>query len=186
MRRIVLKFGFLAGALLAAVMVVQFAFFEHVGFDYGMLVGYATMVVAFLFVFFGIRTYRDTVGEGTVAFGRAMQVGLLIVLVASACYVGTWEVVNPWLAPDFMQQYTAHELAKARAAGATAAQLAAQVREAEHFQALYRNPFVRVGMTFLEVFPVGLIMTLVSAGILRRRRPAPAEQRPASATSLAV
>jgi hypothetical protein len=127
------------------------------------------MVLAFLLVFFGIRSYRDQVAGGSVGFGRAFGVGLLIMLVASACYVATWEFVYYRITPDFAEKYAAHVMERARASGATQAELDARAREMARFQALYRNP---LAYTFLEPLPVGLVMTLVSAGILgRRRRP---------------
>ena len=176
MRRIVLIFGLIAGALLSAMMIVSFAFMDEIGFDRAQVVGYTTMVLAFLMVFFGIRAYRDTVAGGSVRFGRAFVVGILIVLVASACYVATWEVMYyGGMTSDFMERYTAHALERARAAGETEAQLAARAAEMRRFEEMYRNPLVNVAFTFLEVFPVGVVMTLVSAGILARiRRPTPA------------
>lgn len=170
MRRIVLTFGLIAGGLLSLMMVATVPFMDRIGFDYGAVVGYTTMVLAFLLVYAGIRSYRDTVGGGTVGFGRATAVGLLIVLVASACYVATWEVVSARMVPDFADRYTAHVLERARASGATPAELDARARELARFREQYRNPFLHVAYTFLEPLPVGVLMTLVSAGILSRRR----------------
>lgn len=170
MRRIVLTFGLIAGALLSLMMLVSASFMDQIGFDRAAVIGYTTMVLAFLCVFFGIRSYRDNVAGGAVGFGRAFAVGLLIMLVASACYVATWQFVYHRVAPDFVEKYAAHVLERARASGATPAELDAEAREMARFQALYRNPLVNVAYTFLEPLPVGLVMTLVSAGILRRPR----------------
>jgi hypothetical protein len=170
MRRIVLTFGLLAGVLLSLMMLVTMSFMDRIGFDRGEVIGYTTMVAAFLFVFFGIRSYRDNVAGGSVGFGRAVGVGMLITFVASACYVATWEVVYYRFMPDFADKYAAHAIEKARAAGATRAELDAEAREMAEFQQAYRNPLVNIAYTFLEPLPVGLVMTLVSAGILRRRR----------------
>jgi hypothetical protein len=170
MRRIVLTFGLIAGAVLSAMMLVTIPFMDRIGFDRGMVIGYTSMVLAFLMVYFGIRSYRDQVAGGHVTFGRALVVGLLITVVASVCYVATWQVVYHRIAPDFMEHYSAHELAKARRSGATEAELAAKAREMAEFSALYRNPLYNAGFTFLEPLPVGLLMSLVSAGMLSRRR----------------
>ncbi|MFL5581779.1 MAG: DUF4199 domain-containing protein [Gemmatimonadaceae bacterium] len=187
MRRIVLTYGLLAGALLSAMMAVSMSFIDRIGHDRGMVVGYTSMVLAFLFVYFGVRSYRDTAGGGSIGFGRALGVGLLIALVTSLCYVATWEVMYfGGFVPDFAANYTAHVLAKAKAAGATAESLARQAREMEELWKSYQNPLVNVAYTFLEVFPVGLVMSLVSAGLLRSRRGT--ETRPAGveSTSLAM
>ena len=184
MRRIVLTFGLIAGGLLSLMMVVSMAFHEQIGFDRGLVVGYTTMVLSFLLVFFGVRTYRDTVGGGSISFGRALGVGLLISLVACVCYVVTWQFVYRLMMPDYMERYAAYVLEKARASGATAEQLAAQSQEMARFREMYRNPLVNAAMTFVEPLPVALLMTLVSAGILRRR--GPAVERVAAETSLVV
>jgi hypothetical protein len=170
MKRIVLTFGLIAGGLLSLMMLGNMLVVDRIGFDHGEVIGYTTMVLAFLLVFFGIRSYRDNVAGGSVSFGRAVAVGLLIVLVASACYVATWEVEYYTLFPDFVDKYSAHVIEKARASGATQAELEKQMREMAQFREAYRNPLINIGYTFLEPLPVALPMTLISAVILRRRR----------------
>lgn len=169
MRRIVFKHGLLAGLIMAASLAIVLPFSDRLGFTGGAVVSYATMVAAFLLVFSGVRAYRDEVAGGVLGFGRALGVGALIVLVASAVYTAAWEVVYYTALPDFAAQYAAHELAKLTAAGATAAQLAAKRAELARFAENYRNPLYNVAMTMLEPLPVGLAMALVAAGVLRRR-----------------
>lgn len=174
MKRIVITFGLISGALLSGMMLVSTAFIDRIGFDTAEIVGYTTMVLAFIMVFFGIRSYRDTVLDGTIGFGRAFQVGILITLISCVCYVATWQVVHYKMAPDFVEKYTAHVLERAKASGATEQQLAAQRAQMAKFVELYKNPLVSVAITFVEPLPVGLVITIVSAGILRRKRAAPA------------
>ncbi len=169
MRNIVLKFGLISGALLSVMMASTIPFQDAIGFENGMIVGYTTMVLAFLFVYFGIRSYRDTVAGGSLSFGRAFKVGALIALISSCCYVATWEVMYFKFMPDFTAKMTAHTVAKARAAGESEEAVAKKQQEMAEFEAMYRNPAINVAMTFLEPLPVALIMTLVSAGLLSRR-----------------
>ena len=91
------------------------------------------MVLAFLFVYFGIRSYRDTVAGGSLSFGRAMKVGSLIALIASCCYVATWEVMYFKFMPDFTAKMTAHTVAKARAAGESEEAVAKKQQEMAEF-----------------------------------------------------
>jgi hypothetical protein len=128
------------------------------------------MVVAFLLIFFGVRSYRDNVAGGTVRFGRAFAVGVLIAAVASLCYVATWEVIYFKVAPDFMAKYQAHILDKARANGETEEAIARRREEQDKFAKLYNNPAINAAMTFLEPLPVALVVALVTAGILSRRK----------------
>lgn len=174
MKRVVLTFGLLAGAVLSVMMVITGAMGDRIDFDKGEVIGYTTMIAAFLMVYFGVRSYRDNVLGGTIGFGRALAVGLMITGIASACYVATWQVVSRKMMPDFAEKYMAHQLEKRRAEGATEAQLAAEAREMAKFWEMYENPFVNVAITFLEPLPVGLLMTLVSAGVLSRRKSRPA------------
>lgn len=169
MKKVVLTFGLIAGAILSAMMLLTLPFHEAIGFDRLEIIGYSTMVLAFLLVFFGVRSYRDNVAGGTVGFGRAFGVGALIVVVASACYVATWEVISFTLAPNFMTSYQAHTIEKMRADGATEQAIARKKVEMAEFAELYRNPAINAAMTFVEPLPVGLVMALVSAGVLSRR-----------------
>ena len=177
MKRVVLVFGLLAGVILSVEMVIQSAFMDEIGFDRGEIIGYTTMVIAFLMVFFGIRSSRDNLYGGTISFGRAVGIGLLITLVASACYVLTWQIIYYWFAPDFLDKYSAYVLEKARAAGASQEELAAKAAEWAGYRETAKNPLVNSARTFLLVFPVGLLVTLISAAILRRNKTTTNENR---------
>jgi hypothetical protein len=168
MKRVVLTFGLIAGAALSAMMVATAPFMDQIGFDYGAVVGYTSMVLGFLLVYFGIRSYRDNVGGGAITFGRGTAIGLSIVAIASVCYVATWEVVSHTMLKDFAERYAAHAMDAARRAGATAAELAKQEQDLAAFKTMYANPIARYALTFVEPLPVGILMTLVSAGVLRR------------------
>lgn len=169
MRKIVLTFGLISGAISSAMMLLTLPFIDRIGFDNGEILGYTTIVLSFLLVFFGVRSYRDNVAGGVLTFGRALTVGLLITLVSSVCYVATWQVIYYKLAPGFGDKYTAHLLEKERASGATAEQLEAKARQMEQFKALFQNPLINIAFTFLEPFPIGCLVSLITAAVLRRR-----------------
>src|SRR5690242_12390486 len=114
MKRTVLIFGLISGGILAAFMFGTMLFVKNIGFDKAEVVGYAGMVLAFLLVFFGIRSYRENVGGGTITFGRAFVVGLLIMLIASACYVIAWEIIYFNFMHDFVDKYAAHLVEQVR------------------------------------------------------------------------
>jgi hypothetical protein len=124
MKKTVLTFGLIAGAIVSLFMVLALAFKDAIGFDRGEIVGYTSMVVAFLFIYFGVRAYRDNVGGGTVSFGRGVAVGSLIAVLASVCYVATWEVIYYNFTPDYIEKYREHAISKARADGESAAAIA--------------------------------------------------------------
>ena len=170
MRKIVLTFGLIAGAMLSVMMLLTLPFMERIGFDKGMIIGYTTMVLAFLMVYFGVRSYRDNVAGGKVSFGRAFLVGIAITAVASICYVATWQVIYYKVAPDFTDKYLAYAVEKAKKSGASAEKIAADQKEMKEMMDMYKNPFVNIAVTFLEPLPVNLPFTLVSAGLLSRKR----------------
>ena len=174
MRKTVLTFGLIAGAILSVMMLLTLPFLDRIGFDRGEVIGYTTMVLAFLLVFFGVRSYRDNVAGGSVSFVRAFAVGSLIVAVAAVCYVATWQIVYYRLAPDFGTKYTAHVVEQARARGESQAAVEKRAADTKRLMDMYRNPAINVALTFLEPLPVGLVLALGSAGIPGRRRRAPA------------
>ncbi len=170
MRRIVLTFGLIVGAVLSVMLLLSTAFMDQIGFDRGMIVGYASMVAAFLMIYFGIRSYRDTVLGGTIRFWPAFRVGLLIMLVGAVCYTATWQFVFYRLQPDFVDKMATYEIDKATKAGASAAVIEAKRREMQEFGELYRKPLVNIGFTMLEPTPVGILISLISAIALSRKR----------------
>jgi hypothetical protein len=175
MARIILIFGLISGAIAAALMwlLVTVVRTDAIDFDRAMLWGYATMIIALSLVFFGIKSYRDNNG-GHITFFKGLQVGLLISLISAICYAGSWELYYPTGGQDFLKKYSAFYLEKMKASGASEAEVEKARVEGEQFMELYKNFFVRFGMTIMEILPVGIIVTLISAALLRRRELLPA------------
>ena len=175
MKRIVVIFGLISGVISSAMMFLTLPLINNgtINFDNGLIVGYTAIVLSFLLVFFGIRSYRENAG-GTISFGRAFSVGILITLISCVFYVASWEIIYYKMMPDHMDKYAAHAIAAMRTKGATDAAIAAKKVEMENMKVMLNNPLINAAMTFIEPFPVGLIVTLVSAAILRRRTPVPA------------
>ena len=170
MKRIVLTFGLIAGAIMSGMFLITMPFHEEIGNEGGMVLGYATMLAAFLLIYFGVRQYRDKVAGGVVSFGRAAKVGALIALVASACYVATWEVIYfGGFAPNYLENYQAGVVEKMRADGKSQAEIDKELADQKVWLERYKNPVINAAITLLEPLPVALIMVLVSAGVLRRR-----------------
>lgn len=171
MKNIVLKYGLVSGFLLAAASSVVWLNLEKIDKSMGMVsmaIGFGSMILAFTAVYLGIRAYREK-QNGAITFGRGLSVGLLIALITCAFYVVGWQIVYWNFMPDFADKYAAVTIAKMQAGGASAGEIATKTAEMEKFRRMYRNPVYNVGMTFMEIFPVGLIISLVSAAILRRK-----------------
>src|SRR5256885_2833918 len=170
MKRTVWIFGLIAGAILSIMMLITVPFVDRIGFDKGLVIGYTSMVLGFLMIFFGAKSYRDNVGGGSISFLRALTVGLLITLIASVCYVATWLVINYTMMPDFADKYAAYGIEQVRKSGASQAEIDAKTKEMEQMKATLKNPVSNAAATFLEPLPVGVLMALISAGLLRRKR----------------
>ena len=166
MKKTVLTYGLISGVIGAALMLAHVPFMD--GSSKGLIVGYTGIVLSALLIFFGVRSYRENVGNGKISFGRGFAVGILIALISAACYVAAWEVVyysNPGIADHVFD----NQLEQVKASGVSQEKIGEAVRELESFKKLYANPFANVAFTFVEPFPVGLLMTLISAVILRRK-----------------
>ena len=173
MKKTVLTFGLISGAICAGMIIGSMPFEEKIGFAKAEIIGYTTLVLAALLVFFGVRSYRENVGGGRLSFGRGFAVGILITLLSTFCYVTTWEIVYFKFMPDFGDKYAAHMIEQAKASGASQQTIDRKIQEAQEFSRVYKNPVVNVAYTFMEMFPVGLVATLISAAVLRKR-PKPA------------
>jgi hypothetical protein len=173
MKRIVIIFGLISGVISSALMFLTLPLMHTgaVNFSNGYILGYTSIVLSFLLVVFGIRAYRENNG-GTITFGRAFSVGILITLISCVFYVASWEVIYFKIMPDFADKYAAHAIGEMREKGATDAAIAAKKVEMEKMKTMLNNPLLNAAMTFIEPFPVGLLITLISAAVLRRRTPA--------------
>jgi len=170
MKKTVLTFGLISGFIASVLMIATIPFVEQIGFDRTMIVGYTSIVLSFLLVFFGIRSYRENVGGGYISFGRAFSVGILITLISCVFYVFTWEIAYFNFLPDFSEKYSNYILESARSSGASAEEIAAQREQFQRMAVLYQNPVFNSLVTFMEPFPIGLLVSLISAAVLRKRR----------------
>jgi hypothetical protein len=163
MKRIILVYGLIAGTIVGSMFFITMPLYEKgiLTMENGELVGYSTMIVALSLIFFGIKSYRDNHLEGSITFGKALKVGLLITLIASLIYAITWEIISNTM-QDFVTQMGDKYSEKLKAEGSTQAEI-------DEYKAIYENPFIRFAMTLMEIAPVGILISLLSAGLLRIR-----------------
>jgi len=172
MKKAVLTFGLISGLIMSVLMGGSLLLADKIGSGHNSLVlGYTIMVASFLLVYFGIRTYRDNTLAGQISFGRGFACGILITLISTVCYVVMWEVLYFNFMPHFMDGYFAAQIHKVQSAGLDSATTAARVAAIQHSQQLYQNPLVNMAYTLMEPLPVGVLITLLSAALLRRKAP---------------
>lgn len=173
MQRNIVIYGIIAGIIVSVLMLLSVNYLSYcngnVDYNTSMLIGYASMLIAFSLVFVGIRNYRDKYLGGSISFGKAFTTGILIVLIASTFYVVAWLIDYFYFIPNFMENYSAHMLEELKASGATQAEIDKQTKEMADFAVMYKNPFINAMMTYMEILPVGLLVTLISSLILKRK-----------------
>ncbi|MEX0965714.1 MAG: DUF4199 domain-containing protein [Bacteroidia bacterium] len=166
MKKNVLIFGLVLGAIQCTLTLIMInMMYTDPEFKSNDVLGYAIMVVVYSLIFFGIRNYRNKVLGGIISFGRAFKSGLYITLLASSLYVVAWLFYYYLFVPDFIEVYTDHVLHQCT----TEAELAAKTEEMENFSKMYENPLFVVLITYAEVLPIGLAVTLVSSLILKKK-----------------
>ncbi len=171
MKKVILTYGLIAGIIVGGLMFITIPLVERgtIEFENGMLVGYTTMVIALSLIFFGVRSYRDNYSSGVVSFWKACQVGILITLVAGIMYGLAWEIMYSKIGDGFMHQMNDSYMTKLQAENLPAEELASKKETQAMWMELYKNPLVRFVITVLEILPIGILITLISSLLLKRK-----------------
>jgi amino acid transporter len=170
MKKIVLTYGLIAGAIVTAFMIYgTYSYYTNPDFKGSEVLGYSGMLVAFAFVFIGIKNYRDKQNEGVITFGKALKVGSLIALIAACIYVGVWLIEYYCFFPDFMEKYSASTIENMKTSELSAIEIKIKTDEMKMYCEWYKNPIMVILMTFMEILPLGLIVALISSLILKRK-----------------
>lgn len=162
-----LIYGLLAGGVVAGVITAGLVVGPENSFFGSIWFGYLVMFVALSFVFMGVKRYRDVEKGGVIRFLPALGMGLGIAVVAAVGYILVWETYLASTGYRFMDDFLAATARNMAAEGKTPAEIAAFMADQQWIRDNYPNPLIRIPITFLEIFPVGLIMALFSAAVLR-------------------
>ena len=170
MKKNILIYGLISGVVVSALMAINLGMVNKSGdFDKSIIIGYASMLIAFSMIFVAIKNYRDKFNSGVISFGKAFRIGLFITLIASTIYVIVWLIEERLFFPDFMEKYTAYEINKLQSSSISATELASKTKELEDAKEMYKNPFLKILFTYAEILPVGLVVTLISSLILKKK-----------------
>lgn len=172
MKRTVFTFGVISGLVVALLMILSILlFYDKNNMSGSMMIGYASMLIAFAFIFVGIKNYRDKYNGGVVTFGKALQIGLLIAFIASTFYVAAWLVEYYCFMPDFMDKYADHVLKQMQESGASASEIAAQKEHLDFGRKAYKTPIGIILMTYMETLVIGVPIAFIAALALKRKSP---------------
>jgi amino acid transporter len=171
MKKIIIKNGLIASAIVVAFMVLSTYFWKtDPNFKPTAVYGFSGMLIAFIFIFIGIKNYRDKENDGLISFGKAFKIGFLIALMASVFYALTWLVLYYNFIPDFMDLYTKCIVDDAKIAGESASQINAKLAEVNQMKEWYKSPVLILLLTLMEILPLGIVVALISALILKRKK----------------
>ena len=173
MKKNIIVYGLIAGIVVSILMVFSINYISHVegkvDYNTSLLIGYASMLIAFSLVYVGIRNYRDKFNGGVISFGKAFKIGIMIVLIASTIYVVAWLIDYFFFIPDYLEKFSAQELDKLKASGASQMKIDKETMKMANMVRMLKNPLFNALMTYAEILPVGLIVTLISSLILKRK-----------------
>jgi len=168
--KIALKFGSISGLLIVSTWFILYALGGADGeFVGGELLGYTIMLLALTAVFMGVKNKRDGNESSVFSFKEGFLTGLGIVLVASLIYVVGWMIYMPTFAPDFVDKYQANQIELVQNSDISSGEKNEKIEEIKTQIENYKKPHMMASITFLEIFPVGLLVTLITALILRRK-----------------
>lgn len=174
MKNVIIKYGLISGAFAAVSMAVTTLAlkaygFDKARFDYSVYFGYTTILLAMAVIFFGIRAFRDDMNAGKITFGKGLLIGLGIAVISSICYSLMWMIVYYNFIPNFFDDYAKFTTDKLVMNGASAAELAQNQAQIDQINEIYKTPFGIFSITLIEPLPVGIMVALVSAFILKRK-----------------
>lgn len=161
MKRPIVTYGIIAGLIVSIMMAGSLRMKDNADYDTGMVIGFTSMILAFSLIFFAIQSYKKLKGE--VSFKQSLLIGLGITAIASTFYVITWLIVYYNFMPNYMQDYANHQIESMKHSGATDAAIKKTMDEMEYYKELYKNPVYIFLFTYIEIVPVGLIVTLIAA-----------------------
>ncbi|MCX2480565.1 DUF4199 domain-containing protein [Pedobacter sp. MC2016-15] len=170
MKKLVIVYGLISGICVASFMSFSIAFcYSKNSFDGSMFLGYTAMLLSFSIIFVGVKNYRDKHNNGVISFGRAFLMSLYMALIASTLYVAGWMIAYYNFFPDFIEKLAAYQLSPSRISQMRPAEVAAIRGQMETFKDWYSSPVGVAGATYMEILPVGILVSLITALILKKR-----------------
>lgn len=170
MNKIIIVCGLMAGLIVSTFMITSINSSYGSGMHSGSIwLGYASMLLSFSLIFVGVKNFRDKYNHGNITFGKAFMIGLYITLIASTIYVISWTIDYFFFVPDFMVMYTTQAIKEIKESGASAAEIQKKIAEINESAKLYDTPIGVILLTYMEILPVGLLVSLICALILKRK-----------------
>ena len=165
MNKIILKNG-LFGSIIASALLIIITLYMKAKpeKEVSMLFGFAGMLLAFIFVVLGIKQQREA-NNGVISLGKAFLTGFWITLIISTFYVAVWLVILYNFFPNFMEHYANMAIEKA-----SSDEVAKVTEEMNSYKEMYKNPVMVILLTYMEILPLGIVFSFISALILKKKQ----------------
>jgi len=161
MKKTIYTYGIISGLIVSVLMSVAMLMKDKISYDNSMIIGYTNMILAFSLIFFAIQSYKKA--HGSISFGRCFKIGMGITLISCAFYVTAWAIIYHNFMPNYMEEYSKYMKEQMQKSGKPATEIKAAIEEMQYYGELYKNPIFFILFTLVEIFPVGLIVTLIAA-----------------------
>ncbi len=172
MKKNVLVYGLISGICVATFMSASIAYCYSKGtFEGSMLLGYTAMLLSFSLIFVGVKNYRDKSNGGIITFGKAFLMSIYMALIASTLYVIGWMIAYYNFFPDFLDKLAAYQLSPAKVSEMSPEQVAAIRGQMDMFREWYSTPVGVAGATYMEILPVAILVSIITALVLKRKTP---------------
>jgi hypothetical protein len=170
MKKILITYGAITSFLITFLMLMSTILAPKIGFDSAEIIGYTSLVLSFLVIYFALISYYKNNPAIKVTFLKSLAIGLLITLIASVAYTLVWLVLYYTVFPDFWDKYAAHIGEKLHKSGTSAVEIDKQVAAFKEFKEAYKNPLINAAYTFTEPTPVGILIALISSVVMQIRK----------------
>jgi hypothetical protein len=170
MKKIIITYGLISAGISAIMWTVIALFMKSGNFSHGMIIGYTSMLLSIFVIYFAMKNYRDNYGGGRITFGKALLIGLFISIIFAVCYVITWMIIRQTLLPDFADNYIAYEINQLKKLNLSPDAMNKKVAELQQMKSIFSNPWKEASMVFIEPWPVAILVTLISAIIVSRKK----------------
>ncbi|POS01935.1 uncharacterized protein DUF4199 [Flavobacterium croceum DSM 17960] len=158
MKNSILKNGIISGILVSMFMVCMTIYMKYnPTSEPSMIVGFTSMILAFSFVFIGIKQQKQA-NNGSISFIKAFTTGFLIALIASVMYVIVWLFIYYNFFPNFIEHYSQMMIDKAKPED-----VATVTAEMNQYKEWYKSPVMIILLTFMEILPLGVLVSLLGA-----------------------
>lgn len=172
MKSIVLKYGVISGLITVAIMLGSTLYEQRNGFGATpSIVAYIGVILIFIPIYLGIRNYREIEGKGFITFWKALNTGIIIIVISGVLFAISKVVIYYWITPDYPEKYSAYMMQQIKLSGKDLQDTVLVKQQMVQLKEMAKNPFILGAASFTQPLFLDIVMVLISAAILRKKSP---------------